>query len=399
MHKVLKFKVTGNQHSMLTEIRMGVVGAGYMAKMHSLAIRNLGGLSWPGMPRLEMRRVADTAPGVAEGVAKQWGWASASSDWRDVTRAPDIDAVIILTPNDSHCELTEDAFRHGKHVLCEKPLANTLESASAMLAASRTSNRRGMVNFVYRNWPAIQLARELIEAGRLGDLTYFTGSFFQDYAADMTLQYAWRHNRAVAGSGALGDIGSHIIDIACHLMGPVERLSARTARLFPTRPDATGRQVEVDVDDLAVLLAGFKSGATGTVSAGWVMAGHKTNLAFTVVGTKGSVKFDWEHSNELHVYEASSDKRVDGFRRVVIGGMHPQADMFWYAPGQGLGYAEAFAITLRRFVESIVSGIDSTPSFEEAYHVSEVTDAAWRAAETGRWVDLPSGEARFAAAV
>ena len=373
---------------MSTDIRIGVVGAGYMAKMHSLALRNLTGFGWPLLPRLEMRRIADISREAADSAAQQWGWASATMNWHDVTRADDIDAVIILTPNDSHCEIATDAFRHGKHVLCEKPLANTLDSAAEMLAAFRSSNRRGMVNFVYRNWPAIQITRKLITEKRLGELLYFTGCFFQDYAADSALPHAWRHSRAVAGSGALGDIGSHIIDIACHLVGPIAKLSARTSRLLPTRPDPVGRPVDVDVDDLAVLLAGFRSGATGSISAGWAMTGHKTHLAFTIVGTKGTVKFDWERSNELMFYEGGAEPELEGFRRIVLGGMHPQADMFWYAPGQGLGYAEAFTITLRRFIESVVTGIDSSPSFDEAYLVSEVTDAALRAAESGRWVEL-----------
>ena len=373
---------------MPSEIGIGIIGAGYMAKMHSLAIRNLNGLSGADLPRLVARRIADIAPGAASKVAQQWGWESATADWRDITRATDIDAVIVLTPNDSHCELAIDAFRNGKHVLCEKPLANTLSAAQEMLSAFDASGSRGMVNFVYRNWPAVQLARELIEQGRLGDLIHFSGDFFQDYAADPALPYSWRHSKAVAGGGALGDIGSHILDIACHLMGPIARVTARTKRLFPTRPDMSGKPVDVDVDDMALMLADFASGAAGTISAGWAMTGRKTNLAFAATGTKGAIKFDWERNNELLFYEEGADHRLNGFRRIVLGGMHPQADMFWYAPGQGLGYAEAFAITLRRFVLSIVTGKDSTPSFREAYHIGQITDAASRAAESGCWVEI-----------
>lgn len=369
-------------------LRFGMVGAGYMAKMHSLALRNLPGLAWPDVPALEMRRIADLSAEAAREAAQRWGWAAASTDWRDVTRADDIDAVIILTPNNSHAEIAQDAFRHGKHVFCEKPLANTIEAAREMLLAARSSGCRSMVNYVYRNWPAIQLAKNIISDGRIGDPILFEGRFYQDYANDPTLPYAWRHNRKVAGSGALGDIGSHITDIACHLLGPVARVSARSARFMPTRPDASGKPVAVDVDDMTIFLAEFGSGATGTIGAGWSMTGHKTDISFDIVGTKGALKFSWEHSNELMVYDSRDEKGREGFRHVVIGGMHPQAGIFWYAPGQGLGYGEAFAITLRRFVDSIVTGKNATPSFEEAYHISAVTDAVARAAESARWVDV-----------
>jgi predicted dehydrogenase len=369
-------------------LRFGMIGAGYMAKMHSLALRNLPGFAWPDIPKLELRRIADLSPKTLHDAAERWGWESSSTEWKDVTRADDIDAVMVLTPNDSHAELAQDAFKHGKHVFCEKPLAHTLEAARDMLLAARSSDCRSMVNYVYRNWPAIHLARDIIREGKIGEPVLFEGRFYQDYANDPGLPHSWRHSRKVAGSGAVGDIGSHIIDIACYLMGPVARVSARSTRLMQTRPDASGAPVNVDVDDLTVLMAEFSSGATGTIGAGWAMPGHKTDISFDVVGTKGALKFSWEHNNELMVYETSDDAGRDGFRRIVIGGMHPQASIFWYAPGQGLGYGEAFPITLRRFVESILKGENSTPSFEEAYHISAVVDATIRAAESGRWIEV-----------
>jgi predicted dehydrogenase len=267
-------------------------------------------------------------------------------------------------------------------------LAHSIDAAREMLLASRAASSRGMVNYVYRNWPAIHLAKDIINEGKIGDPVLFEGRFYQDYATDPALPYAWRHSRKVAGSGALGDIGSHILDIACHLMGPIARVSARTTRLMPTRPDASGKPVNVDVDDLAVILAEFSSGATGTIGAGWAMPGHKTDISFDIVGTKGALKFSWEHNNELMFYDSRDEKGRDGFRRIVIGGIHPQASIFWYAPGQGLGYGEAFSITLRRFVESIMKGENTTPSFEEAFHISCITDAAMRASESGSWVSV-----------
>src|SRR5262249_20587752 len=154
-------------------------------------------------------------------------------------------------------------------------------------------------------WPAIHLAKDIIAEGKIGDPLLFEGRFFQDYAADPTLPYAWRHNRKVAGSGALGDIGSHITDIACFLFGPIARVSARSSRIMPTRPDNYGKPVRVDVDDLTVMLAEFASGATATIGAGWSMTGHKTDISFDIVGTKGALKFSWEHGNELMFYDSA----------------------------------------------------------------------------------------------
>lgn len=371
-------------------LRFGMVGAGYMSKLHCLAIRNLQSMSGNQTPPIEMNRVADVSADAARASAEIWGWKHASADWRDVTRADDVDVVVVLTPNDSHAEITLDAFAHGKHVLCEKPIAHTIEAARTMVDAHAASGLKGMINYSYRNWPAIQQAKVLIDEGRLGDIQFVSGTFFQDYAKDPSMPHTWRHRRASAGSGALGDIGSHIIDIACHLAGPIAQVSSRMVTQMPTRPGRDGSPQPVDVDDMTVILAQFANGATGTISCGWALSGHKQNMSFSIVGTRGAVEFDWRHFGELHFFEDTGEATTQGFRRIVIGGMHPQNDIYHPGEGQGIGYTESFFITLRRFVNSIASGQDTTPSFREALHVAEVVDATIGSAGGKGWVAVPA---------
>ena len=366
-------------------LRFGIIGSGYMAKTHSLALRNIGSFLWPDIPRIDMVRIIDIDPEAARKGAARWGWREHGTEWQAVTRADDIDVVIIITPNDSHAAVAIDAFKHGKHVFCEKPLANTVASAQKMAEAAAASGKVNIVNFAYRTWPAIELARKLIHDGELGDIVHFEGHYFQDYARDPSLPFGWRFDKNAAGAGAFGDIGSHIMDIACALVGPAARICAKSRRFFPRRP-ATGSGTEVTVDDMTCTLVEFANGAIGSVHASWAATGHKCDLGFTVIGTTGSVKFTWERSNELHFFSTNDPPEIGEFRRIVIGGIHPEAAPFWYAQGQGLGYGEAFVVTLRRVIDAIATRDSSIgPNFAEGLHISKVVDAAMRSAETGNW--------------
>ena len=372
----------------MTPIRFGIIGSGYMAKLHSLALRNVGAFLYPALPPIEMVRMADIDAEAARIGAERWGWRESTTDTTRVTRADDVDVVIIITPNDSHATYALDAFAHGKHVFCEKPLASTVPDAERMATAAAQSGKVNLVNFSYRTWPGVEFARKLIADGELGELLHFEGHFFQDYAADPALPFSWRFDKTVAGGGAFGDIGSHISDIACALMGPVKRVAARSRRIYETRPAEGGRAV--DVDDLTVSLMEFSSGAVGSVHASWAATGHKSELAFTVIGTKGSVKFTWERNNELHFFTTSDPQTTGGFRRIMLGGIHPEAAPFWYAQGQGLGYGEAFVITARRAIEAVMrNDAAASPNFAEALHVVHVVDAVLRSAETNDWVSVP----------
>lgn len=377
----------------MDKIRFGIVGSGYMAKLHSLALRNIGAYLYPKLPSIEMVRMADIIPAAAKEGADRWGWKSHTSEWKEITRADDIDVVIVITPNDSHADIAIDAFEHGKHVFCEKPLSNTVDEAERMVQAARNSGKVNLVNFSYRTWPGVELARQLIREGELGELLHFEGHFFQDYAADPNLPFSWRFDKAVSGGGAFGDIGSHIMDIACALMGPVESVTASTRRLYESRPVGKSNAETVTVDDLTASLVRFSNGALGSVHASWAATGHKSDLAFSVTGTKGALSFSWERNNELHFFSSADPQRTGGFRRIMLGGIHPEADPFWYAQGQGLGYGEAFVVTARRAIEAIISGkVNAAPNFEQALHINRVIAGAFQAADERRWVDIaPTG--------
>ncbi|CUX65265.1 Myo-inositol 2-dehydrogenase [Agrobacterium tumefaciens str. Kerr 14] len=375
----------------LERLRFGIIGSGYMAKTHSLALRNLESFIWPGMPKIERVRLADINEALANESARRWGWSEATTDWKKVTRADDIDVVVIITPNDSHEEIAVDAFEHGKHVFCEKPLAQDLAAAKRMAAAARKSGKINLVNFVYRCWPAIQFASKLIAEGELGELRHFEGHFFQDYANDASLPFAWRFDKSKAGGGAFGDIGSHITDIAVSLMGPIGRVAANTRTYFKDRSSSKGSK-PVTVDDMTTALVEFQSGATGSIHASWAATGHKSDLAFTVIGSKGSLTFSWERNNEIHLYTEQDQKDRAGFRRIMLGGIHPEAEPFWYAQGQGLGYGESFVITARRLVEAIRNNNTAAgPSFAEAVHINAVVEAVFSAAETRSWQVVDNG--------
>lgn len=378
----------------MDKIRFGIVGSGYMAKLHSLALRNIGAYLWPKLPRIEMVRMADIVAEAAKEGAERWGWQSHTADWKDVTRADDIDMVIVITPNDSHAEIAIDAFKHGKHVFCEKPLSNTVAAAERMAEAARESGKVNIVNFSYRTWPGVELARQLIRDGELGDPLHFEGHFFQDYAVDPNLPFSWRFDKSVAGGGAFGDIGSHIMDIACALMGPVDSITARSMRLYEKRPSEKPDGQQVTVDDLTASLVQFSNGALGSVHASWAATGHKSDLSFSITGTKGSLAFSWERNNELQFFSAADPQRTGGFRRILLGGIHPEADPFWYAQGQGLGYGEAFVVTARRAIEAVMSNnLNATPNFQQALHVNWVIASAFQSVEEDRWIKIPKTKA------
>ena len=360
-------------------VRIGIVGAGYIAQVHSAGYRAVTGTYE--QPQVELAAVADTAPDRRERLAATWGWGRAEPDWQAITRAEDIDVVDVSVPNALHAEIAIDALSHGKHVICEKPLASDLESAAAMAAAAEASGRVAQVCFYYRLWPAISWARQLVSEGAIGEIQHFRGWMLQDYAADSAHDLGWRGQKSEAGAGALGDLGSHIVDIAQCLCGPVADVLARTQTLLD-RPSGGG-----SVDDLATLLVEFEGGAGGVIEASWALRGHKCDLGFDLVGDRGAIRFAWERSNEVEVLEGDPADPANGFRRVLVGGGQPDVSHFVAVPGQGIGYRDAFTIGLGHALRAIAAGeLQSEPSFQEGFAVSRVIAAAQASAESGGWI-------------
>ena len=346
-----------------------------MAKTHSLAYAAAAMLDHDQLPLIERRRLVDVDAAVARASAERFGWRDVDTDWTAVTRASDVDLVDIAVPNDHHAEIAIDAAAHGKHVLCEKPLADSLAGARRMETAVARAGVTGHVGFVFRKWPAVALAKRLVEQGRIGRPMSFRAHYFHDYALEPAVELGWRAERARAGAGSIGDLGSHVVDLARHLVGEISRVSARTHAFR-----------SAEVDDAADCLLEFEGGAIGTLSTSWMHAGSKTDIGFDLTGERGAVRFTWRRNGELQVYEHAGDAASRGFRTVFAGPAHPGAARFWPVAGQGLGYGDAFTILIAEVLAAAAAGTGTDPSFLDGPRAAEFVDAALRSSERGEWV-------------
>jgi predicted dehydrogenase len=378
----------------LEQVRVGMVGSGFMAKTHSLAYRGATML-YGELPTVEQVRIADVVPELAQSAAELYGWAESTTDWERITAAADIDLVDIVTPNFVHAPVAIAAARNGKHVLCEKPLANELEAAREMYRAVRDAGVVSQVGFVFRMWPAMQLAKRLIDEGKIGKVLQIRAHYFHDYALDPEFPVSWRLRKETSGGGSVADLGSHLFDLCRYLIGEVDSVLARSRTIVPQRPGEDGRPEDVDVDDASDVLLEFVDGSTGVIETNWMAAGYKTDLAFEVAGDAGTLRFSWEHNGELQYYSAADPEYAQGFRSIIVGPQHAGADGFWPVPGQGLGYGDAFVILVRSLLGSLGGGATATPSFLDGMRAAEIVAAAQASAASGSWTAvewMPSDE-------
>ncbi|MEU4743518.1 Gfo/Idh/MocA family oxidoreductase [Actinosynnema sp. NPDC023658] len=374
---------------MTEEIGVGMVGHAFMGAVHSHAWRSVHRFfDVPLTPRLAVLGGRD-AVRTKEAAAK-YGWSAVETDWRALVARDDVDLVDICTPGDTHAEIALAALAAGKHVLCEKPLANTVAEAEAMAAAAEEAAGRGvrsMVAFNYRRVPAVALARKLVEEGRIGEIRHVRAVYLQDWLSDPESPMTWRLRREKAGSGALGDLGAHIVDAAQFVTGDlITGVSATTETFVRSRPDGDGRG-EVTVDDAAVFLARFSSGALGTFEATRYALGRKNSMRLEVNGTRGSLAFDFESMNELSVFEA--DGSSAGFRRVLVTEPdHPYVGA-WWPPGHLIGYEHTFTHEAADFLTAIGGGVDPAPGFAEGLRVQRVLAAVEESAgQQSTWTTI-----------
>jgi len=371
-------------------VRIALLGTKFMGKAHSQAWRNVN-MYFPDAPQVERKVIVGRDPGETEQARRLFGWEEASTDWRAVVARPDIDLVDIATPGDLHCEMALAAAAAGKHIVCEKPLANTLADARRMLAAVEKAKVRHLVMHNYRRVPAVTLAKQLIEQGRLGKLYHFRARYLQDWAMSPDLHLVWRFSAAQAGSGALGDLGAHIIDLGRYLCGEITEVAATLETFIKQRPAAPGssRKQRVTVDDAAIMLARFRSGALGTLEATRFARGRKNQNTFEINGSKGSLWFDLEHLNVLKFYSAEEPAEVQGFHDIlcVTKGVHPYADAWWF-DGHILGYEHTFTHTVYDFLKALRSRSKIHPDFVDGVRNQAVLDAAARASASRRWVKV-----------
>ncbi|MER6820421.1 Gfo/Idh/MocA family oxidoreductase [Streptomyces cellulosae] len=376
-------------------LRIGMVGYAFMGAAHSQGWRTVGRVfELPLRP--EMAVICGRDAGAVRAAAGRHGWAEAETDWRALVERDDIDLVDICTPGDSHAEIALAALAAGKHVLCEKPLANTVEEAEAMARAAREARDRGqaaMVGFNYRRVPATALARKMVEEGRIGTLRHVRVAYLQDWLVDPQFPLTWRLRREQAGSGSLGDLGAHIVDLAQYLAGePLAGVSALTEtfvreRPLPTEPSSGLAAVSaagtgpVTVDDAAVFTGRFTSGALASFEATRYATGRKNALRIELNGERGSLAFDLERLNELEYHDGTGDATHGGFRRILVTEPdHPYLDA-WWPPGHGLGYEHTFAHQARDLVHAIAEGRSPEPSFTDGLQVQRVLAAVEESAE------------------
>ncbi|BCW41950.1 dehydrogenase [Arthrobacter sp. StoSoilB3] len=357
---------------------LGVAAIGYafMGKAHSNAWRNVA--SFFEVPAFEQKvLVGRDALAVAEAAAK-YGWAESATDWRSVIARDDIDIVDICAPGWMHAEIALEALAAGKHVLVEKPLANTLEEAELMATAAASARDRGvqsMIGFNYRRVPALALARELIAEGRLGTVRHVRAAYLQDWLSDVETPMSWRLRKETAGSGALGDIASHAIDQVQHLTGQTVTEVTGTLRTFVTeRPGAAGLE-KVTVDDAAWATLGLTGGVSASVEASRVATGQKNSLKIEIYGSLGSLTFDLENLNELGFLDATVPVREQGFRRILVNEPeHPYAAA-WWPQGHVIGWEHTFTHQIRDFLLAVRDGSEPSPSFDDGLQIQRVLAA------------------------
>jgi predicted dehydrogenase len=318
----------------------------------------------------------------AEHAAGRWGWAQSSDDWRSVIARDDIDVVDIVTPGDSHAEIAIAALAASKHVMCEKPLANTVAEAEAMADAAQSAAAEGvlaMVGFTYRRVPAATLARDLVAQGHVGDIRQVTASYHQDWLVDPDSPFTWRLDKSLAGSGALGDIGAHAIDLTQFVTGRrITSVSGIIETLVPQRRDAQGRSAVVTVDDRAVFTGRLDDGVLGSFEVSRMSTGRKNSLRLEVAGSLGALSFDLEDLNSLRFYDATVDPSRRGFSKIIVTEPeHPYLEA-WWPSGHMLGYEHGFSHQVHDFVHAIANGEQPRPSFDDGLQVQRVLDAVER---------------------
>ena len=373
----------------MPSINVALIGYAFMGKAHSNAYRQVGPFFKPRlMPRMKV--LCGRTPAKVKAAAQEYGWEETSTDWEAVINRKDIDLVDICTPGDSHAEIAIAAARAGKAVFCEKPLGNTVPEAERMLAAVTKAGVTHMICHNYRRIPAVMLAKQLIEQGQLGEIRHFRGTYLQDWITDPKFPLVWRLDKTKAGSGALGDIAAHSIDVARFLVGEIAEVAGDlktfiTTRPLPDHPKKTGR---VTVDDASTALVRFKNGAIGTIEASRMAPGRKNYNRFEINGSLGSVAFDLERMNELEVYFEKDKPLLRGFRRILVTEAGHPFIKGWWPPGHIIGYEHTFVHTVHDLLEAMADGTVPTPNFEDGVRNQRVLAAIEKAAGNRRWVTL-----------
>ena len=386
----------------MKKLNVGLIGAGFMGKAHSLAYVAMPMFFWPA-PAIPVRKtIVDVSDSIAAEAAQRFGFEKSTSDWRSVVEDPEIDIIDIATPNHLHAEIAIAAAAAGKHIISEKPLARNGDEAKTMYDAVKNAGIVHMVAFNYRRTPAVALAKKYIDEGAIGDILNFRGTYLQDWSADPDGPLSWRFQKSIAGSGSLGDIGTHVVDMARFLCGEITQVNTQLKTWVKTRPlqaggvdklgastkDSTAPRGEVDVDDEVLSLLEFQNGAIGSLEATRNAHGRNNFLTFEIHGTLGSIYFNYERRDELQVAFASDQADRKGFRTVYTGPAHPYGEGLWPIPALGIGYGETKIIETYDFVKAIMEGGEVSPNFKDGYQINLIADAMAASSQSRSWTSV-----------
>ena len=362
------------------EIGIGIIGGGYMGKAHAVAMASVGAVFNTHLrPRLEM--VCASSPDSAERYRKAYGFARTTDDWRSLVEDPRVEAIVIASPQETHRRIAEAAFALGKPVLCEKPLGASLTDSAAMVEAAQSSGVPNMVGFNYIRTPASQYARQLIQDGEIGDITWFRGEHTEDFYADPRTPASWRTSGMA--NGTLGDLAPHMVNAALALLGPITRVMGTYETVHKTRPGG-----DVDNDDHAQLMCRFENGAMGAMYFSRIATGRKMGYAYEITGTAGAIRFDQEDQNALWLYKMTDHEPQRGFRKILTGPAHPDYLPFCQGPGHGTGYQDQIIIEARDFLRAIETGEAIWPTFADGHDVNRVIAATMASADTETWQNI-----------
>ncbi len=336
-----------------------------------------------------LKSVAGRLKDSTEAFARRWGWARAETDWRSVVEAPDIDLVDICSPNNTHCEIALAAAAAGKMILCEKPLAMNLDEGRQMTTAAERSGKANMVWFNYRRVPAVSLAKQIIDEGRLGRIFHYRATYLQDWTISPTVPVGgpatWRLEKDVAGAGVSGDLAAHNIDTAIWLNGPVARVSAMTEIFIHDRLRRDGTAARVEIEDVCSFLARFENGSNGTFEATRYARGRKNKNSFEINGERGSIYFDLENMHQLQYFSHEDDLHLQGWRTILVTGAEHPYMANWWVPGCVTGYEHTFVNALADFLNGLGKGERVRPDFRDALETQAVTEAVLESARTEQW--------------
>jgi len=374
---------------MTKPLNIGLVGCGFMGRTHSNAYHRVNQFFDVAYQPV-LKALADNMKERAEEFARRWDWQRVETDWRKLVEAPDIDLIDICSPNNTHGEIALAAAAAGKMILCEKPLAMNLAEAREMVQAVEKSGRPNMVMFNYRRVPAISLAKQIIDEGKLGRIFHYRATYFQDWTISSKVPVGglanWRLDKNVAGAGVSGDLSAHNIDTAIWLNGSLAEVCGMTEIFIPDRKRPDGSPARVEIDDVCTFLARFANGSNGTFEATRYARGRKNKNSFEVNGQKGSLYFDFEDMHQLQYFSHDDPAHLQGWRTILVTGAEHPYMAHWWVPGCVIGYEHTFVHEIADFLKGIEKGERVRPDFRDALETQAVVEAVLESARTGKWV-------------